>query len=47
MELGFIGLGKMGSFIQRMRSRDSGSYADRLLAALRNEFGRHAVKRTE
>ncbi len=33
------------SLIQRLRSRDSESYADRLLAALRNQFGGHAVKR--
>ena len=33
------------SLIQRLRSRDSNSYADRLLAALRNQFGGHAVKR--
>jgi len=33
------------ALIQRLRSRDSDSYADRLLAALRNQFGGHAVKR--
>ncbi len=33
------------SLIQRLRSRDRESYADRLLAALRNQFGGHAVKR--
>ncbi len=32
------------SLIQRLRSRDSNSYADRLLAALRNQFGGHAIK---
>ena len=32
------------SLIQRLRSRDAESYADRLLAALRNQFGGHAVK---
>jgi 6-phosphogluconate dehydrogenase len=32
------------SLIQRLRSRDSESYADRLLAAMRNQFGGHAVK---
>jgi 6-phosphogluconate dehydrogenase len=32
------------SLIQRLRSRDTASYADRLLAALRNQFGGHAVK---
>ena len=32
------------SLIQRLRSRDDESYSDRLLAALRNQFGGHAVK---
>ena len=32
------------SLIQRLRSRDTESYADRLLAAMRNQFGGHAVK---
>ena len=27
-----------------MRSRGNGDYADRVLAALRNQFGGHAVK---
>ena len=35
------------SLIQRLRSRDTESYADRLLAALRNQFGGHAVKRED
>ncbi|MFN2567526.1 MAG: NADP-dependent phosphogluconate dehydrogenase, partial [Gemmatimonadaceae bacterium] len=34
------------ALIQRLRSRDEESYADRLLAALRNQFGGHAVKHT-
>ena len=34
------------SLIQRLRSRDERSYPDRLLAALRNAFGGHAVKRS-
>ncbi|NIM52084.1 MAG: decarboxylating 6-phosphogluconate dehydrogenase [Gemmatimonadales bacterium] len=33
------------SLIQRLRSRDSESYADRLLAAMRNQFGGHVVGR--
>jgi len=33
------------SLIQRLRSRDDESYADRLLAAMRNQFGGHAVRR--
>jgi 6-phosphogluconate dehydrogenase len=32
------------ALVQRLRSRDSESYADRLLAAMRNQFGGHAVK---
>jgi 6-phosphogluconate dehydrogenase len=34
------------SLLQRLRSRDSESYTDRLLSALRNQFGGHAVKKT-
>jgi 6-phosphogluconate dehydrogenase len=34
------------SLLQRLRSRDAESFGDRLLAALRNEFGGHAVQRT-
>ena len=33
------------ALVQRLRSRDAESYADRLLSALRNQFGGHAVKR--
>jgi 6-phosphogluconate dehydrogenase len=32
------------SLIERLRSRDSDSYTDKLLAALRNQFGGHAIK---
>ncbi|HVE80058.1 MAG TPA: decarboxylating 6-phosphogluconate dehydrogenase [Gemmatimonadaceae bacterium] len=32
------------SLIARLRSRDADSFADRLLAAMRNQFGGHAVK---
>ena len=32
------------SLIQRLRSRDSESFSDKLLSAMRNEFGGHAVK---
>ena len=35
------------ALLQRLRSRDEESFSDRLLAALRNEFGGHAVQRTE
>ena len=32
------------ALIQRLRSRDEESYADRLLAAMRNQFGGHAIR---
>jgi len=32
------------ALIQRLRSRDEESYADRLLSAMRNQFGGHAIK---
>ena len=35
------------SLIQRLRSRDEESYADRLLAVLRGQFGGHAIKEEE
>jgi hypothetical protein len=33
------------ALIERLRSRDQNSFSDRLLAALRNEFGGHEVKK--
>jgi 6-phosphogluconate dehydrogenase len=33
------------SLITRLRSRDEESYTDRLLAAMRNQFGGHAIKK--
>ena len=33
------------SVLQRLASRDNDSFGDKLLAALRNEFGGHAIKR--
>ncbi len=33
------------SLIERLRSRDGGAFADKLLSAMRNAFGGHAVKR--
>jgi 6-phosphogluconate dehydrogenase len=33
------------SLIARLRSRDNDSFADRLLAAMRNEFGGHAIRK--
>ena len=35
------------ALIQRLRSRDQESFSDRLLAAMRNQFGGHAIKRKE
>jgi 6-phosphogluconate dehydrogenase len=33
------------SLLQRLRSRDTDSYSDRLLAAMRNQFGGHAIRK--
>ncbi len=33
------------ALIERLRSRDSDSFSDKLLAAMRNEFGGHAIKK--
>jgi 6-phosphogluconate dehydrogenase len=33
------------SLLERLRSRDSDSYSDKLLAAMRNEFGGHAIRK--
>ncbi|HEY2628183.1 MAG TPA: decarboxylating 6-phosphogluconate dehydrogenase [Usitatibacter sp.] len=33
------------SLIERLRSRESDSFADKLLAAMRNEFGGHAIRK--
>jgi 6-phosphogluconate dehydrogenase len=33
------------SLIERLRSRDNDSFSDKLLAAMRNQFGGHAIKR--
>ncbi len=35
------------SLIQRLRSRDEESFADRMLSVMRNQFGGHEVKRQE
>jgi 6-phosphogluconate dehydrogenase len=32
------------SLLQRLTSRDNDSYSDKLLAAMRNQFGGHAIK---
>ena len=33
------------SLIERLRSRDTDSFSDKLLAAMRNEFGGHPIKK--
>ncbi len=33
------------SLIERLRSRDTDSFSDKLLSAMRNEFGGHAIKK--
>jgi 6-phosphogluconate dehydrogenase len=33
------------SLVERLRSRDSDSFADKLLSAMRNEFGGHAIRK--
>jgi len=33
------------SLIERLRSRDGDSFSDKLLSAMRNEFGGHAMKK--
>ena len=33
------------ALIERLRSRDAESFSDRLLAAMRNEFGGHAIRK--
>lgn len=39
MQIGFVGLGKMGG-----SSRGAGNYSARMVAALRTQLGGHAVK---
>ncbi len=34
------------ALLQRLRSRDTDSFSDRLLAAMRNQFGGHAIKKS-
>jgi len=35
------------SLLERLRSREKNSFSDRMLAAMRNEFGGHAIKRSD
>jgi 6-phosphogluconate dehydrogenase len=33
------------ALLERLRSRDADSFADKLLAAMRNQFGGHPIKK--
>jgi 6-phosphogluconate dehydrogenase len=33
------------SLLERLRSRDSDSFTDKLLASMRNQFGGHEIKK--
>jgi len=33
------------SLLERLRSRDNESFSDKLLSAMRNQFGGHEIKR--
>ncbi len=44
VELGVPSFVIAASLLERLRSRDADSFSDKLLAAMRNEFGGHAVK---
>ena len=35
------------SLLARLRSRDEVGYADRMLSAMRNQFGGHAIKKSD
>ena len=44
VELGVPALVITASLLERFRSRDADSFSDKLLAAMRNQFGGHAIK---
>jgi 6-phosphogluconate dehydrogenase len=44
IELGVPAFIITASLLERLRSRDSDSFSDKLLAAMRNQFGGHAIK---
>jgi 6-phosphogluconate dehydrogenase len=44
IELGVPAVVITSSLLERLRSRDADSFSDKLLAAMRNEFGGHAIK---
>lgn len=44
IELGVPAVVITASLLERLRSRDADSFSDKLLAAMRNQFGGHAIK---
>jgi len=44
IELGVPAVVITSSLLERLRSRDTDSFSDKLLAAMRNQFGGHAIK---
>ncbi len=44
IELGVPAVAITASLLERLRSRDTDSFSDKLLAAMRNQFGGHAIK---
>jgi 6-phosphogluconate dehydrogenase len=44
IELGVPAVVITASLLERLRSRDTDSFSDKLLAAMRNQFGGHAIK---
>jgi 6-phosphogluconate dehydrogenase len=45
IELGVPAVVITQSLLERLRSRDADSFSDKLLAAMRNQFGGHAIKK--
>jgi 6-phosphogluconate dehydrogenase len=44
IDLGVPAMVITASLLERLRSRDNDSFADKLLSAMRNQFGGHAIK---
>ena len=44
IELGVPAVAITASLLERLRSRDTDSFSDKLLSAMRNQFGGHAIK---
>jgi 6-phosphogluconate dehydrogenase len=45
IELGVPAVAITASLLERLRSRDTDSFIDKLLAAMRNQFGGHEIKK--